>query len=329
VTAPRGTAGRIPLRWVLRIVGTVVVLALLAWWLPTDELLEALRDIPLVAWPAAIAAYLALHLVGVVKWRGLVNAAGGGLGPRITAQAYYWGLFGNLFLPSIVGGDVVRAGVALGSARSRSAVVLGSFIDRLEDVIGLGVLAGIGALLSPRALDDASRRVFITFTAFILGGGLAGLAMLRFFPARWVPYRLRRILVRVRQALRATASRPTALVRAFALGLVLQGGLVILNWELGRLVGIEAPAYVWLFVWPLAKIAALTPLTQGGIGVREAALAALFAPFGVPAVKAVATGLVFEAVLITGGLASGGIALLLRRRGNVPASSHGSLGSPD
>lgn len=310
----RGTAGHVPLRWILRIIATVVVLSLLAWWLPADELLEALRDIPAGAWPVAIGAYLTLHLVGVSKWRGLVNAAGAGLGLRTAAQAYYWGLFGNLFLPSIVGGDVVRAGVALGTTRSRSAVLLGSIVDRVMDVVGLGVLAGAGALLSPRALDDASRRVFFTFSLFVLTGGLAGLAVLRFFPARLVPWRFRRILVRVRQAVQATAARPMALVRAFALGLVLQGGLVILNWELGRLVGIDAPAYVWLFVWPLAKIAALTPLTQGGIGVREAALAALFAPFGVPAVKAVATGLVFEGVLITGGLASGLLAAVLRRR---------------
>jgi len=55
-------------------------------------------------------------------------------------------------------------------------------------------------------------------------------------------------------------------------------------------------------------------VTQGGIGVREAAQAALFAPFGVSAVMAVATGLVFEVVIITGGLAGGAIAWLLGRR---------------
>jgi glycosyltransferase 2 family protein len=37
-----------------------------------------------------------------------------------------------------------------------------------------------------------------------------------------------------------------------------------------------------LFAWPLAKIAAVVPITQGGIGVREAALVVLLAPFGAP-----------------------------------------------
>ena len=250
----------------------------------------------------------------MLKWRLLVNTAGASLPGRTAIHAYYWGLFGNLFLPSIVGGDLVRAGVALPHVRSKSALVLGSLVDRLQDVIGLGVLAGVGALLAPRALDDTSRRIFVTLVIVLAGIGIIGVAGLRFFPARKAPFRVRRLLVRVRQAIRATASRPQALVTAFTLGLALQTSLVLLNWELGRLIGIDIPLYVWLFVWPLAKIAGLTPLTQGGIGVREAAQAVLFAPFGVSAVRAVATGLVFEAVIIVGGLLSGLLAVVLHRR---------------
>jgi uncharacterized membrane protein YbhN (UPF0104 family) len=299
---------------VARIVATVVALALIAWWLPFDELVAAIRTVPATTWPFAIAAYLTAHLLGVTKWRLLVNTAGASLPGRQAVHAYYWGLFGNLFLPSIVGGDVVRAGVAMRHVRSKSALVLGSLVDRVQDVVGLGVLAGLGALLAPRALDDESRRIFLVFVALLGGGGLAGLAGLRFLPVQKLPYRVRRILVRVRQAVRATAERPGRLVTAFALGLALQSSLILLNWELGRLIGIDIPLYVWFFVWPLAKIAGLTPLTQGGIGVREAAQAALFAPFGVSAVQAVATGLVFEAVIVTGGLLSGLIAVAIRQR---------------
>jgi uncharacterized membrane protein YbhN (UPF0104 family) len=88
---------------------------------------------------------------------------------------------------------------------------------------------------------------------------------------------------------------------------------VLTAW-LGRLCGIDAPIQVWLFVWPLAKISALTPITQGGLGVREAAQAALFAPFGVPASLAVAVSLVFQGVIISGGLISGLLSYLLGRR---------------
>jgi glycosyltransferase 2 family protein len=332
VTVPEATrSSRFPLRWVLRLVATVAALALIAWWLPVDQLMSAIRQVPPATWPLGLAAYLGAHLLGVMKWRLLVNTAGGGLPTRQAVQAYYWGLFGNLFLPSIVGGDVVRAGVAMRHARSKSALVLGSLVDRVQDVVGLGALAGVGALLAPRALDDTSRRIFIVFLVIMGAGAVAGLLTLRFFPARHVPFKVRRLLVRIRQAVRATAARPSALVTAFTLGLGLQSALILINWELGRLIGIDIPLHVWFFVWPLAKIAGLMPLTQGGIGVREAAQAALFAPFGVPAVQAVATGLVFEVVIISGGLLSGAIAVLVRRdpaEQPAGATTRGSVAGP-
>lgn len=304
--------GRLPLRWLLRIAATVVALALLVWWLPVGELWSAMRSVPPATWPLAVAVYLGVHLLGVAKWRLLVNAAGAGLGTRQTIQAYYWGLFGNLFLPSLVGGDVVRAGVAMRHARSKSALVLGSLVDRLQDVIGLVAIAAVGAVLAPQALDGTSRRILVSVLALLATGVVSAILAFRYFPARLVPFRVRRLLVRTRQAVRATSARPGAVVLSFTLGLGLQSVLILLNWELGRLIGIDIAVHLWFFVWPLAKLAGLVPVTQGGIGVREAAQAALFAPFGVAAVRAVATGLVFEVVIITGGLLAGGVALLAR-----------------
>ena len=300
----------------VRLAGSAIILTLLFTVLPAGELLAAMRSLPLAGWGLAIGTYLLLHVIGIVKWRLLVNAAGAGL-PRVdAARAYYSGLFGNTFLPSIVGGDVVRAGVALSVVRSKSGLLLGSLVDRLQDVVGLGLVAGIGALLSPRALSPESRLVFIALGVLLATGGAAALLAWRLFPTRRLKFRWRRKLVPVRRAVRATATRPSKLVSALLLGMLLQTLLVVLNWQLGRAIGIDIPLYVWLFVWPLAKISGLLPVTQGGIGVREAAQAALFAPFGVPAVMAVATGLVFEVVIIAGGLLGGLIAWILGRRRN-------------
>ncbi len=312
--------------------GSLAMLALLFTALPFDDISRAIKSVPPRVWPAALAMYMALHLVGVTKWRLLVNSAGAELSFKTAVRAYYMGLFGNTFLPSIVGGDVVRAGVAMRSARSKSGLVLGSLIDRLLDIVGLAAVAGIGALLSPRALDGQSRRIFLMLGALLAAGGIGALVMVAILPVRRFPWKVRRKLVLVRRAVRATMQRPQALVAALLLGMLLQTLLTLLNWWLGGVIGIEIPVYVWLFVWPLAKIAALLPLTQNGIGVREAAQAVLFAPFGVAAAKAVATGLVFEVVLISGGLLGGVVAFLLSRSGSerdaLRASTHATSAAP-
>jgi len=313
VSAP--VVERVPLwrRPAVRLSVSAVILALLVIALPFHDLVEALRRMPLWSWPVALVSYLALHLIGIAKWRLVTNTAGAGLPFRVAARAYYAGLFGNTFLPSIVGGDVVRAGVAMRAARSKSALVLGSLVDRVGDIVSLGAVAAIGAVLSPRALDDRSRAVFVSLGVMLAVAGVVGLVVVTRFPVRKLPFKVRRKLVHVRRALRATARRPQAIVAAIAMGMLLQALLVVLNYLLGLTIGIDIPLYVWLFVWPLAKISGLAPVTQGGIGVREAAQIVLFAPFGVPGAMALAVGLVFEAIIIIGGLAGGLIAFWLGR----------------
>jgi uncharacterized protein (TIRG00374 family) len=168
-------------------------------------------------------------------------------------------------------------------------------------------------LLLPSALDEQSRGVFLA-----LGLGLAAFvalvsALVVLLPPRRISMRIRRRMVRPRRAFRALAGRPGHLAAAFLLGMLLQTLQVVLNAWLGLLIGIHVSAVVWLFVWPLAKIASLLPVTQGGLGVREAANVALFAPFGVPGVAALAVSLVFQAIIISGGLVGGALALVVGR----------------
>src|SRR4029077_4467506 len=100
--------------------------------------------------------------------------------------------------------------------------------------------------------------------------------------ARRFPFKVRRKLVAVRSAISALSSQPGRIVAAALLGMLLQTLLIALNSLLGDVIGIHISFVVWLFVWPLAKIAALAPLTQNGIGVRGAAMVPLVRPFPVP-----------------------------------------------
>lgn len=302
-------------RLALRLLGSAAILGVLLALIPIGELRAALGRVPPAVWGGALLIYLGLHLIGVSKWRLLMNGAGAGLSVGDTIRCYYYGLFGNLFLPSIVGGDVVRAGLAARLSRSRSGVILGSLVDRTLDTVGLAVVAGIGALLVPTALDGRSRGTFLAVLAFMGAGGAVLLGILALVPwARRVPYRIRRKLVTPRRAFLGLRRQPGLLVTSLLLGIVLQTLLVLLNAWLGGVMGLEIPLGVWLFVWPLAKIAAILPVTQGGIGVREGALVVLFQPFGVPAATAMATGLVFTAIVMLGGLIGGAIARILGRR---------------
>jgi uncharacterized membrane protein YbhN (UPF0104 family) len=126
--------------------------------------------------------------------------------------------------------------------------------------------------------------------------------------------RFRRRLARLRYAVRSVSKRPRALVLGWLLGTCIQTAFLLLTAELATFCGLALPLRAWLFAWPLAKLAAVLPLTQGGIGVREAALVGLLAPFGAPGHLVLAAGLVWEGVVIAGGLVAGAVAFVLGRR---------------
>jgi len=296
--------------WV-RIAGSLLILGVLLAFLPLHKLAVALRSISLFLWLWVLAGFLATHVIGVAKWRLTLHISNARLTFAQGIRCYFAGLFGTVFLPSVVGGDVVRMGLAFRVQRNRAGVLLGSLVDRLLDTVSLAVVAGAGALLLPEALDARHRRAFVALAIFLAlaFGGL--LVLLRITPWRRLPFKVRRLFVKIRWAWRSMAGQPQYVLVSLLLGIIIQTGLLFLSAAIASACGLHVSFRVWLLVWPLAKLLALVPLTLGGLGIREAGLAALLAPFGVPAALSVATGLAWESIIIAGGLAAGLISFLI------------------
>lgn len=298
--------------FVARIIGSMLVLGVLLFFLPRDSLAQALDAFSVELWIAGVACYLCLHLIGVAKWRMLINAGGGGLSFTQAIRCYYYGLFGNTFLPSVVGGDIIRAGLAFRLAHSKSAVVLGGLVDRTIDSLGLALVASIGAFLIPMSLDEKSRSIFWGFAAIMIPLAVLISIVILKLPVQRLTVKWRRRLVKLRRSARLLAKQPYKVLVAFLAVVILQVSQVIINCWLGRLALMMNVSFLtWLFVWPVAKLSAMAPLTQGGIGVREAVQGTLFVPFGVSMEKAVAAGLMFQAIIICGNLLGGVLAMVL------------------
>ena len=313
---------------VLRWAAALLVLGVLLHFLELAPLREAIARIPVSSFFAVLLGYLLAHGVGVAKWRMVVNAAGAELDFATSAQCYFGGLFGTLFLPSIVGGDVVRLAVGLQRSPRPAAVLTGNVVDRFLDVMAQAGLVLLGLLLIPEldlVPDDVEHRM-----RGALPGVACGLILLlgllwplrkRILSGRSV--RFRRRLARLRHALRSVSKRPRVLALGWLAGTCVQLAFLMLTAHLAVKCGLTLPLRAWLFAWPLAKVAAVLPLTQGGIGVREAALVALLSPFGAPGHLVLAAGLVWEGVVIVGGVIAGAATLVLRKRSERSISSNG------
>lgn len=309
VPAPDQPKKRFPLGWAIRVFGSAIVLGITFWLLPTQQVWTAVRALPGGVWVSSLALFLAGHVACAFKWRILI---GGGIAPRQALAAHFAGLVANLSLPGAAGGDVVRAGWVLSQAEDKAQVALGSLADRVIDTLSLFVLACIGgafAVAYGSGVGATLGQMGLFLVLALVGGALALFVLLR-MP---LPAKVRRIIDKLQQAFDSLRKRPLAILTCFLMSISVQAVFVCVNILLANASGLHVVAAGWFFAWPLAKLLAVAPVSIGGLGVREASLAALLSPLGAPPAQVVAVGLVWQSILFASGFLGAAVLYVLPR----------------
>ena len=281
-------------RWLIRAGVSGVVIAILLFLIPIDAVLDALRRTSVWTWSISVVIFFAGHYLNALKLRLLL-----GPGPGLTAaciRAQYAGLVANLGLPGLAGGDLVRGAYLIpmtGLKRAASA----SIADRLIDT---GTVLALVAVALPLAgMPPAIVRVALNAGVWLAAAAavvlLVAVIVLR-------SQRFASIAKTIKGAWRTILTRRSALAGAVLISLVVQSAFVMTNVWLARQVGVTTGLAAWFVAWPLSKLVAVLPISLGGIGVREAALVSLLAPYGAPREAVLASGILWQAVLIVTGL---------------------------
>lgn len=287
------------------------ILGLLFWLLPIDTLLTAIKKVPAGTWLLVITGFLFGHIVSAFKWRLLLHATDVAISGREAIRAHGAGLFANLCLPSVVGGDLVRAGVIIRDRGQFEHVALGSLADRINDTFALVVIAAIAGLFVPELADLPAGKILAGMALTLLLLVITAIVSIRYLRPDHLPDKLSGLVSRLQTALGALSRSPAPALTALSLSILVQSGFIVLNIVLARAMGIDAAPMLWFMAWPMAKLIALAPISLGGLGVREAAIAGIMSPFGLDASLVVAQSLSWQAVLILSGLFAGLVAALL------------------
>jgi len=318
-----------PKLWI-KVAVTLAFLGLIFWVVPFRQLWGAARRLEPAVWLSAFAGLVAGHGVGVFKWRLNVNLSRANLRPLDAVQCYSAGMFANLCLPTIVGGDALKALLAGRVTRRYEAAVIGGVTERLIDTTALLVLITTGAFLMRAAAPGWARQVALVGALIAIATAVLFLPLLLRQPlARW-PKRLRPTAGRSLVALRRLRRRPQLALGVLAISLSIQAWFVLLNAWLGRGIGIEIPLAVWFFAVPMAKAVTLLPISVGGFGLREVTIAGwLTLLAAVPNEEGLAASFLWQTLVIAIGLSGGAAWFALGlRRGARTGAGHGSLLAP-
>jgi len=244
-----------------------------------------------VSWPfllLSVAVGVLINASSALKWFMLTRSQNLGASyPRIFAY-YLVGQFYNLFLPTSVGGDVVRA-YELGKFSGRQADSLASvFVERYTGVLTLLFVAGL-AILSQISLFSVDF-VRVSLIAFALGLSFIAWMLLDQRLYRWVRDSLTaripitdKLFTKLDKLLLSIDSykqKPSAIVWAFVNSLIFYL-IAVLNVLVTAWV-FQADVSWWpiLIATPIIMLIMNIPLSFGNIGLMEFAYTSMFQLMG-------------------------------------------------
>ena len=289
----------------LRVLISLIVLTIVIASVGTDNLLDALRRIDL-AW---FIIALLIHLLGIVirtwRWSMLIKSFGAPVSFGRLFYLYMAGTFFNTFLPTGIGGDVVKIielAPERGGAQSFSTVLA----DRLTGILGSSLIALVVAVLDPADVPQPVLLVVIITSASVLIASLL-LTQKRLFDKilahmpLWpkLPAKIHRLY----EAL--TSYSIGAIARSTLISLPFTITLIATQYTLAIGLGVDAPVRYFALFIPMVALIQLLPISFSGLGVREGAFQILFGTVGVDNAQAVAMSLMYYIVRVTAGLIGG------------------------
>lgn len=271
-------------QWKIRIAGTLLSLILLIGLLLRQDwsaILGAMKTLTPWTLLVSIGLLLLRHSMNTFRWLALVRAQKIQLPVARAFQLVFSGLFLSNFLPSMVGGDVVRIAGIMQESEDRVVAAASVIVDRLVGAFGMVFLLPFSFPLVGSIMESGSFAI-----------GFLGLAPRRLKAA------LNKGISRFADALQLWLQQPFNLfVALFASWMGVFSYLVGI-WILARGLGMEVSLVQVAGVTVLTYFLTIVPVSINGYGIRELAIVGLYTQAGSTPEQASALALISRAYFL-------------------------------
>ena len=301
----------------LKLAVSVALLAVLFTRVDVNRLWHSARQASLPWLLVALVLYFVTIVAATWRWKLLLNAQDIRLDGRFLLGSYLVATFFNNFLPSNIGGDVIRIRDSAKAAGSKTLATTIVLTDRVIGLIGLVLVAAVGATAGSATAGRAPSPIWPSWlwAGFVVAAGASAPAVLA--PAgltrllqpltalhpEWIGERIDKLT----SALERFRDRPTALGGCFLGALFVQGALVVFYLSVVHALHIDVRMVDLAVIVPISFVVQMLPVSVNGFGVREATFSLYFARLGVPIESAVLMSLVAAALMMVFSLSGAGV----------------------
>jgi uncharacterized protein (TIRG00374 family) len=275
-----------------------------------------------------VLLYVAGQALSAWKWHLLLGPVGLGAVRYARVLAFYFiGMFFNIFLPTIVGGDAVKAVLLARETRATGRAAMSVFMERNLGLFALLSIALVAARRAPAvdvmgvtlaALTLLLFAAFLAVNAGLASPGIYGLVdrvidrtpLARFRPRATPLY----------GAVAAYTARPGVLAGAVLLSFVFQGVVITVVFLNARALDLAFPFSAFAVFVPLISLAGMIPVSVNGLGVREALYILFFGRLGAPPDVSLSLALLYLAVTLVASLPGGVVYAVQRGRPRAAGS---------
>jgi glycosyltransferase 2 family protein len=264
----------------LRLAGTLLAFVLLILLLRQqgwEQIGAVVSKIPAWRLWAALAVTLVSRCAVTLRWHILLRTAKVPARMEQSLRITFAGLFASNFLPTTIGGDMVRLAACIPLRLDTAVSTASLVVDRLIGMAGMALALPIGLA----RLAEVGLTALTASSSIQPSGPLLGAALLR--PGNWLKKMGQKAMGFIRRTLGSFTlwgSNPLGLFLAFLATCVHQLCLYTSIWLL--LDGMGEPAG-WLRiagVWSLVYFITLLPVSINGYGLQEVSVTLLYARLG-------------------------------------------------
>ncbi len=283
---------------VLKIVISLGILYILFRGMDLNAFLETISKLKPLSIISVVVMIFIIQCISSLRWQILLKKDFDAAYLKLLSM-YLIGMFFNNFLPTLVGGDLIKTYYLYKQTGKGSVALASIFLDRYTGFSALIFNTVIALIFGHFLLEGTGLMGF--FIILIIGYFCASLVIWVDFMHRWAMaimskihmYGINEKIDAFYKVLMGYKGHLPGLFKAFGLSILVQAGVVIAYFIIAWGIGMSVPlGYFFLFV-PLATVASMVPISLAGLGVREGIFIFLFTKAGASMEEALSLSLLF------------------------------------